>query len=83
MIAPTPIELPGEASEWPATLWPISATLALTLPALGTAWFLLDPTRVIRSIPVYVPLAMIAAGLACAVASVVLWRGLTRSARST
>lgn len=83
VMVPVSSPPPRAPAKLPSTLWPVSATLALTLPLLGAGWFLLDPGRVIRSIPTYVPLVMIAAGFGCAVACVVLWRGLTRSGSTT
>ena len=66
-----------------ATLLPVAWVLALTLPLLGAGWFLLDPIRVIRTIPAYIPVGLIVSGLASGGVSVILWRGLTRSRPST
>jgi hypothetical protein len=78
-----PLDVPKATFDPAGTLFPVALALALTMPLLGVGWYLLDPSRVIRSIPGYVPVGMIVAGLACAAAAVMLGRGLTRSARST
>lgn len=42
---------------------PIALTLGVTLPLLAGGWFLLPQYTVVRQLPIYVPLAILASGL--------------------